>query len=388
MWQLSSSQRSPTALWQNLRQGNVVQGDIPPDENAAPLVPWYIRWLQGITGWIAAICLLVFIGGSFATLIFSISKRDFFDSPGIVAIFGLPLCAIAYGLLRQKTVHAFTEQFAFVLSLCGQSLLVLALFILFKHDERNPLLYTLITLFFLGWFVLIPNHLHRVWMMAAGVANLGIVLAALGEPLFPLATAGITWLLAYLVLNRHRFPAQDIYLSPAISGMLWGVITLAGFWLSHTWFYLFFDFWHGREPSTDLLATERVAALSTGLTLLWATWQLLQRYQVPPRRPVVMLALLLAGVIALSTYWMPGLALVVLLIVLGFAHSDRVFLGCGLLSLLVYLNFYYYTLNISLLHKAMILGGLGLVLLITRLLLPRLLGKSWEKLPEEGVDHA
>ena len=101
-----------------------------------------------------------------------------------------------------------------------------------------------------------------------------------------------------------------------------------------------------------------------------------------------MLALLLAGVIALSTYWMPGLALVVLLIVLGFAHSDRVFLGCGLLSLLVYLNVYYYTLNISLLHKAMILGGLGLVLLITRGLLPHLLGKSWEKLPEEGVDHA
>jgi uncharacterized protein DUF4401 len=59
---MSASDR--TALWGRLDAAGLVEGNAP--SAAADAVPWYVRAMVGIAGWIAACFLLAFIGGAIA----------------------------------------------------------------------------------------------------------------------------------------------------------------------------------------------------------------------------------------------------------------------------------------------------------------------------------
>ena len=59
---MSASDR--TALWDRLDAAGLVEGAAP--SAAADAVPWYVRAMVGIAGWIAACFLLAFVGGAVA----------------------------------------------------------------------------------------------------------------------------------------------------------------------------------------------------------------------------------------------------------------------------------------------------------------------------------
>ena len=48
-------------VWSRIAAAGIVTGEVPPHR---PRVPWYVRLLQGVTGWLGALFLLAFLGVS------------------------------------------------------------------------------------------------------------------------------------------------------------------------------------------------------------------------------------------------------------------------------------------------------------------------------------
>lgn len=79
--------------------------------------------------------------------------------------------------------------------------------------------------------------------------------------------------------------------------------------------------------------------------------------------------IVLAAVVVLAVLTTPGVLAAIGLLVLGHVLSDRLIIALGVLFLPLFLGYYYYDLNVSLLAKSGILAGSGLVLLAARYLL-------------------
>ena len=111
--------------------------------------------------------------------------------------------------------------------------------------------------------------------------------------------------------------------------------------------------------------------------------QLLAREDVPLDSAQGKIAVLGAIIVAAATLKAPGLGPATAVLVIGFANGNRVLAGLGIIALLGYLSHYYYSLQITLLEKSMVLAGTGIALLIARLALQR----YWPQ-PKEGASHA
>ena len=68
-----------------------------------------------------------------------------------------------------------------------------------------------------------------------------------------------------------------------------------------------------------------------------------------------------------------GLMTGVMIVLLGFAASNRVLLGLGIIALLFFISSYYYLLQNTLLDKSITLLILGVILIIGRSIMTKLL---------------
>ena len=109
-------------------------------------------------------------------------------------------------------------------------------------------------------------------------------------------------------------------------------------------------------------------------------WVLLRRWQVMAPGKIANWALAGAVMLAVFSLKIPGIPVGVCIILLGFAHGNRVLTGLGIGSLLLYLSTYYYSLNQTLLVKSQALAICGAVLLLLRWLL------HWS-LQQDGKNH-
>jgi uncharacterized membrane protein len=64
----------------------------------------------------------------------------------------------------------------------------------------------------------------------------------------------------------------------------------------------------------------------------------------------------------------PGLAPATLILLLGYGNGNRVLSGMGVVTLLGYLSFYYYSLEATLLYKSGVMIATGLSLLAIRVM--------------------
>jgi uncharacterized membrane protein len=118
--------------------------------------------------------------------------------------------------------------------------------------------------------------------------------------------------------------------------------------------------------------------LLLGIVSLWLVWSLLRRWQVPIPGRVANAALAGTAILILSSLEAPGIAVGVCIILLGYAHGNRMLAGIGITALLLYLSAYYYSLDTTLLVKSQALAISGAVLLTLRWLMLRWLVREKE----------
>lgn len=113
-------------------------------------------------------------------------------------------------------------------------------------------------------------------------------------------------------------------------------------------------------------------------------WRLLIREAVEPASGTGGRILAAAGIPALAALKAPGLAPATLILLLGHANGNQVLSGLGVVALLGYLSFYYYSLEATLLHKSALMAATGLALLAARFLLQ----VWWHAPPQREDRHA
>lgn len=338
-------------LWNKLQQAGLVSGQMPVAQIEHH--PWYLRLLQGFSGWFAAWFLL---GSVFVIF------RDFVQHEQTAFMLGVLSIAGAYYLYKVNNSD-FTGQFALAISLTGQCLCIFSWHDLLK-DSSGWLLVALMAAV-LAW--LMPSFIHR--FISSSMTVFALVMASVSWPVIWLMPSLIMALTAYLWLTEARWLAHSERIRPVSYAL-----TLSGIQLHSLTFFSARELgsmaYERRFASgTDLIPVNEVLL---GVVLVLTVAGLLRRHRVELTSTPGMAALAAAVVLALISQQATGLAVAWTLILLGFANGHRVLLGLGLCAFWAYLSRYYYFLHLSLLDKSYLLIMTGLFLLVLRTL-----GKKW-----------
>ncbi len=343
------------ALWTRLQESALVEGDAPPpDPHEAP---WFVRAMLGIAGWLGALFLLGFVGTLFSTV---------FESSTAAILVGSALCAAMVALFRLFPRGGFVAQFGLAVSLAGQILILMGLLDI-DSFERSSISWIAIWMALVQsiLFFLIPNFVHRVW--TAWTATLALVIALDGWGLESFSPALATLALTALWLAEFDHPRQGSMIRAAGYGLTLTTLITA---LVRGHFGIAEMVVENEAPLGGEMAV-RIAGLLTGMVLVWTVARLLRREGVAWDSGAGRIGLASAAIVALASLEVPGLAPPIVVLILGFANGNRTLTGLGILSLLAYLSYYYYSLEATLLQKSGLLILLGVSLLLARLALHR-----------------
>ncbi|WP_240618167.1 DUF4401 domain-containing protein [Halomonas heilongjiangensis] len=323
---------------------SVTQGDGEP----ALETPWFVRTLQAISGWLAAVFLMGFIALGAAFVI---------ESSVASAALGLAMIAGAYALLRMAPGD-FVEHLALAASLAGQLLVAWAL---------GSALGDMTTSFWWGLLGLqavlalaMPSLTHRTF--SAFAASLALYLA-LAESGVPHVAGGLVLLaLTGIWLNEFRWPARLRPVQAWGHGLLLGLLAIqaAG---SSGQSLLLGRYYPGGGPAwLGPWVGEALGALAL-LLLLRHVFQRHAQAIAPSVRVAAYGAVAGLMLVSLQAH---GLTQGAVVVALGFAIGNRLVMGLGVLSLLFAIGGYYYWLEVTLLTKALTLLALGALLLAIR----------------------
>jgi hypothetical protein len=347
---------SRAELWNRLVVAHIVTGAVPPrGDDESIQVPWYVRALTGIAGWIAAGFLLAFIGVFLGS----------FDSNTTQIIAGLVLIAAAYGLLLRTAKHAFASQFAIAMSLAGQALVWMGI----EPDLRNSHLeWLVIAAFQAGLALVLPNFVLRVWCAGA---------AALAMAMF-LFAAGAYFLSIGVLAAATALVWQSEFTWPRVNATIRAIgygLTLALIVLQATIFFIAsVDGWMAHRLNRMLgWAPQWLGWLLPGVVLIAVVWQLHARKSSGDNEKNTAVAVLAAALVTAASFKAPGIATGLMLVFLGYSHANRSLVGLGLIALLSYLSAYYYLLETTLLMKSLTLAVTGAVLIGVRFIALNLL---------------
>lgn len=353
-----------TSLWTQLRQAGLVDGEVPPD--SASQTPWYIRTMLGIAGWVGAMFLLGFVGVAFSVVM---------KSAAAGLLVGAVLCAAATIMFRGRPNGDFICQFALAVSIAGQSLTCFGIAQLLPSEIA--LIALLFAVFEIALFLLVPNFLHRVLVSSGAAGGLIVALAMWG--FYPYTQAVIFAAFSWVWLHEFRFPTRSAELRALGYGL--SLLVFTGL-LTERSTHLWSSAWSGNGglPLIGGPYAFWIGAGLSGAVMLWVVWKLLVRQGIAITQGPGLAALAGAALVALITVKAPGFGITVSVLLLGFANSNRVLAGLGILSLLAYWSYYYYSLEISLLQKSALLLCAGVVLIAARLAMKR----TWPTNPNEA----
>ena len=351
------------ALWQSLSDSGLVTGECPatgPEPS-----PWYVRTMVGVAGWIAAAFLLGFLG-----LALTFITRN---GPAAIGV-GMLLCAAAIMMLRTSSSQEFLAQFALAASLAGQALVVTGLFEALPN--RTPAVFIIIAVFEAALAMLASYSVHRTW--SAFAAALAIFLALhewRATPLFPglaaLAFAALQAAETRLVARASLWRATSAGVALALLAMVPAASLLDVSWLSG-------QAHPGRTGTGTVTGT-----VLMGLVLTGAVVVLLRGAGVGLSSRVGITALVSAPVLVAAAWPMPGVIAGTVVALCAFAVGRYAVTALGLVIAVAALSYYYYSLDVPLMTKALSLLAAGGVLIAVRYML-----RSWVAQKESEVRHA
>lgn len=336
--------------------------------------PWYVQCLLGLSAWLATLLLLVFV--AFSGIVTS-------EEGALVA--GLVLCGAGVAVLRSDagpfwrqcgTAMAFTGQILIIYGLSSSTSFTSACFFVLLLGAAVYALGPDVILRFLSGLLIAAAGAALMWRVLAPELMSDDLLDAwlyfdagrVGFVWLPIAVIG-AWATAVILTWGHRQGGKRAHtLEPlawafllSVQGMVWLAGGVSALHLPAMW---------QLNPQGAVLAVAgALLPAAAALAVLW------------PRRHV-----LTAGVtwgvpialLVLALFWLPspGVGFALAWLLLGFGLNQLRLVIFGVLSLLAYLGIYYYQLDVSLLQKALWLGGAALLLFVLRglvWLVPRLM---------------
>jgi len=336
--------------------------------------PWYVQCLLGLSAWLATLLLLVFVAFS-----------GFVTSEEGALVAGLVLCGAGVAVLRSDagpfwrqcgTAMAFTGQILIIYGLSSSTSFTSACFFVLLLGAAVYALGPDVILRFLSGLLIAAAGAALMWRVLAPELMSDDLLDAwlyfdagrVGFVWLPIAVIG-AWATAVILTWGHRQGGKRAHtLEPlawafllSVQGMVWLAGGVSALHLPAMW---------QLNPQGAVLAVAgALLPAAAALAVLW------------PRRHVLTSGVTWGVPIALlvlALFWLPspGVGFALAWLLLGFGLNQLRLVIFGVLSLLAYLGIYYYQLDVSLLQKALWLGGAALLLFVLRglvWLVPRLM---------------
>ncbi|GGX43840.1 DUF4401 domain-containing protein [Saccharospirillum salsuginis] len=339
-------------LADRLQAAGVPVGPVQPVE---PESPWFVKTLLALSGWLASLFILGFLGLALESVV---------REAGGASVVGVICLVCAYGLFRLAG-NDFVEHLGLAVSLAGQLLIAWALSDQLNFD-LNSLFWAALCAIQLFLAIAMPNFIHRVVTMGFACLAFGVAMYMSGWLASP---AGVPLLaLVVLWLNEFRVPRWARAFQALGYGLALGVVII-GLFLRFGWAD---EIWPSQIPQWTTWVDNGIALLALVLLLV----AIFQRVDWQVDSKVITLAFFASIGIGLLSLEIVGLVPAVVLLVLGFAVSNRLLMGLGIAASLLAVSSYYYWLEVTLLIKAATLFGLGAVLLLVRWALVRWLGRE------------
>ena len=346
-------------IWDTLQQAGLVQGDAPTTESLDS--PWYVKVLLAFSGWLASLFLLGFIGVGFEAI---------FRSHVASAITGSLMIAGAYAILRIPK-NEFFEHVALAVSLAGQALITWSLF----DSLNDKVAWIFVALLQVVLAIVMPNFVHRVFSSFIAAFSFSSFLYDIGVPY--IFSSIVMFIAAWLWLHEFQYPKHMRKIHAIGYGTVLGLIQLKGvalFNFSHIG-------WRMRKTSAELWVQPWMAEVLAGVVMIYVVLQIMQRLGHRLPEPLAITALVCTVILSVVSIEAPGITVGMMILLLGFAGSNRVLMGLGILSLLFYISSYYYLLDATLLVKAQTLLVTGVVLLLVRWVMLNMIRR------ERGATH-
>jgi hypothetical protein len=311
---------NPSALLGELHARGLAPAPLPDagdDAEPAAQRPWYIVALLGISGWIAGLFMLAFVGMLFQPR----------DAPQ-AAVAGIVLLAAAWGLFKADRDGAFTSQLALALSIAGQCLV---LFSLTEHERAIGSIAAAALVLQIVLAVVMPNALHRLLstFFATIAWALTVRFLLFGEPDFlrkesgtttSLSTALAAWMLTWI----------------PVGAALWTLIRREASWMARGWQAVL------RPMLTGLIVGLAFATLVSQPFESFRWWG-----DGSTERNWLALWPMLSALAALG-----GAAA-------AFALRSRALIGACVVGALLHVSHFYYELGTGLLIKSMLMLAMG-----------------------------
>ncbi|MGS0676739.1 DUF4401 domain-containing protein [Shewanella sp. 30m-9] len=335
--------------------GGSTQSDLP---SLTPNSPWYIQLMQSLAAWVASLFILAFTI-SFFSLFFDDLDTTF------ATIIGLFYSGLAILVYRLSPSQLFLNQMALALSLCGLLSLGYGITGWFSDD------------FGLGWFLAFGSILMLNWLLVEHyshqcVMSFGVLACVIGIgyelQLLELMPVIINLMFVGLWLT-HANTGQHFARMSAMGYMLalWMVLIQLPLMIGHTSIAL--------ENAFPVLANW-ANALSVSTTLIITMALLINIFgslSLSLNSKQGLISMLVMVLLAALSIPMVGLLSAVLILIVGFYVGERLIFSLGLLGIVSFVAWYYYSMQVTLLEKSIWLLALGVILLVAKLLLGKIL---------------
>jgi len=334
---------SRAELWQQLTDAGLANGSVP--ERSGSVSPWFVRAMLGIAGWIGALFLLGFVGAGLAFV---------FRNEATALVVGALFCGAAYLVFARTRRNELADQFGLAVSLAGQLLFIYGLHEAVVGSE-SPVFFLAVAAFegaLAYWF---NSFVHRVWSSFAAATAFGFAMNMLG--LYGAGTAVIGTALAAIWLR------EDLWAGPG------------GFWRAIAWglafsfvqpMSYFGDIARWTQPHDPALQISWIFWIKSILiagVLLYVVYRLLERCDAAVSSTAGVCTFAAAAIISAATLRAPGIVSSLIIVLLGFASGNRALFGLGIVGMLSYLSYFYYSLHLTLLVKSFALAGAGVALI-------------------------
>ena len=347
-------------LWQELSKKNLVEGKAPKLEIESP---WFMKFIVSISGWWVAVSFILFFGG----IIDNTFHINIVNTPFILTPIGIGLIIFVYNRFQDRQSD-FLEHFLLAISIAGQVFIIGSFMIMLENNQQIVYLFVAIFQAFLMW--IIPNYIHRT--ISSFFTAMALAFFFYNLNLFPFYLSILTFVVAWLFINEFYFDA--IKKIQAISyGLLSALVWLKISVISSFNILNAFD---NSANNSHIHFFSSLTEILSIFTLIYVVWKILEQNNKLKDKKVLLFSLISVVLLGLISFAVSGLVTGIIFLIIGFSSSNRLLIGLGIISSLLFISNYYYNIGETLLDKAIVLASVGLVLLAFRWLIKKFLFKD------------
>ena len=326
--------------------------------------PWFVQVLSGVGAWIAAILFVVtfylFGGGNWL----------FQSQVGSVTT-GIVLLGIVFfvSITSGGRLSVFIDQLMLAASLAGQFLLFAGLS--FKDDYRVLFSGSVAAILSLCVIFFYKNRIHKFISTGIFILSVGVVLEELGFNPFAFTSLGFVMVAAvsaWMWLNESRFLtgnkqaiARPVQYALILSFLIGGGI-VEQFYSN----FLTYNYVAGSDPLegvVSILSYLQFVSAGLFLVLAYVIITILRRLEIDWKSVAGIGLVAFALIIAIIFNHSPSILAALVVLLIGIERGNRILVPLAIFALITFYSEYYYSMDMTLMRKSLILMGSGLVML-------------------------